>query len=366
MKLLMMYSKRPGRSQWAKKDQPFIIKELSERGIDLLLRYVDDVLLDQNATKALMDSIPWREVAVIDYRYCRGIPRYWKSHYSRFFNHLHAKLDELAEHGHHIVLTPSIATLEWVLSKVKQIKTMESAGIPVIPHFIIPDDNGLQNRFDTVLNTLKSNQWVIKPEISSGGDRICFVNQSSSGFELTLYRVDFYKSKSKILKKIKTKESLVAYINQIYIPSDFPLLIQPLLNVKREVSAVYINRLPHFVERLTADEHHVAHERFAGRNIYVCKPDEAWARLAEQVFQAIPIAARNSVSLRIDLFETNEGQIYFSETEAASNRILLPTTLDYYREDITSPIQSINEQPPSFFIPLKHYVDALSQRLEKA
>ncbi|MCP4400860.1 MAG: hypothetical protein GY801_26610 [bacterium] len=364
-KLLILYSKGHVCGQWSKTDQPLVMQELSDRGINVLVRCVDDALLEEDGIETLIAGIPWNEVAVIDYRYCSGVPRHWNSHYHRFFYSLQTRLNELEQDGHDVEVTPSIATLEWVLSKVRQVKAIERAGIPTIPYRVISHADDFEPIFINSLNALESDKWVLKPDIGSGGDRICFINQNETGFSVTVYRVDFHKNKHKQSKHFAKKNEWVAYISHVYIPSDFPIILQPLLDVKREISAVYIDGLPHFIERLPAEGHHIAHERFGGKNIYVCQPKETWGQLAEEVFHAIPRSARHSISLRLDFFETHEGLFYFSEVEAASNRILLPITLDYYRQDEDTPIQPVAEIPPSFFVPFKRYTNALYQRLTR-
>jgi hypothetical protein len=356
--ILLLYNDGPVQGRGSKKDQPFVEAALQRARIPCLTAGLDAAILSPSATRQFLDDLPWNDIAVIDYRFCRGIPRHWKSHFEAFFTSLFERVAELASKGHPIALTPAPTALDWVLRKSNQLTHIQEAGLRTVPTEIFPNTNELFAHLAEV--AVPPSTWVIKPDIGSGADRVIFLNRSTSGFDLRSYKVSITGEKTENHDQFNSADELSTFLTSYYSARDIPLLLQPRLDIKRELSAVYIGGIPHFIERLPAADHDIAHERFGGSNTYVLSPDERWRSLAQAVYTALPEASYKSASLRIDLFETGEGEFLFSEVEGASNRILIPETIENYRLDPDSPVLTMQSAPAETAAPLDRYIEALN------
>ncbi len=140
-----------------------------------------------------------------------------------------------------------------------------------------------------------------------------------------------------------------------------PILVHNFEEIQGEISAVFINGEPHFVERTLGENTGIAHEKFGGENIFILQPPLAWQTWAHKIYQALPDVAKNTVSLRIDMFERPDGELILSEIEGASHRVLFPETLSYYKEDPTGEKQEMSKLELREISLVKKYIETLSQ-----
>ena len=360
--IVILYSGCRETGKGLKADQRYIEAALIRRSIPYVTFCVDRSIGDPNERRELFAQLREAGGRFYDFRFCRGVPRRWMNGYREFFEPWWSEIICPTEEGPKIATAMDWEALNWVLRKTNQMEAAKRAGVRTINTTVC---GNVAELCEAMVNRREDARgMVIKPSISSGGDRIFVVDRDSSGQRLTgsFFKVDPSGVGSKQSVECEGELSMAEFITSTSGEADFPFLVQDFVEFRRELSAIYIEGIPHHVERWRAEGEFIAHERFGGENLLVDNPSQDWCRAADAVYAELPPAMKHSLSLRIDFFETLDGQLLFSEVEAASNRIMIPESLKRGRSHEGADAVSLQHEEGQESAPLKRYVEGMLRR----
>ncbi|NER51484.1 MAG: hypothetical protein F6J92_33480 [Symploca sp. SIO1A3] len=344
-------------------DLELVVSELKIRGIQVFIFNVQLVAEGGLSFTDFINSYIWEEIDIIDVRYCRGIARNWLSTYKRIFDELQDFLQIQETRGNVITVTPSFATLHWVLYKAGYIKELQEQKISMIPTMIISPPPDGHSEFDIVdyLNQAGSEGIVLKPAVGSGANKLEFIRKvidSEYQYQVKSYYLDNHQEKQ-IINFIKNYQELNSHFQDYCNQINIPILVQHFEKITSEISMVFVGEIPHCIERTTAPNMGIAHERFGGENILIINPSNKWLTFAQEVYQALPEVAKKTISLRIDMFERLDGKLVLSEIEGASHRTFFPEVLQFCKEHPLAEKRRIEQLDLNKIRALKKYVELL-------
>jgi hypothetical protein len=313
------------------------------------------------------DRFIWEEIGLIDIRYCRGVPRNWEKGYKHIFSELNQFLKSRQQQGLQIKVSPSFQTLEWVLDKVAYTEELQRKGILTLPIIAVPPPNYSEHssvKLDIVdhINRADVERIVLKPATGSGANNLEFITKTmgaASKYEVEFYQMDSNNSGKKSTLFLQGEQELYEHFKNYRSSLKQVVIVQDYVKTVAEISAVYINGVPHFVERLTGEDSRVAHERFGGKNTLILDPPQSWRSFAQNVYQTLPATVKNTISIRIDIFQCSDGKLLLSEIEGASQRLFFPETLEYFKKNPHTKSKKIEDFDLLPSDPFKSYIEAL-------
>ena len=343
-------------------DLELVIAGWAEMGIKTEVFNINRLLNGEELFDEVIKNFHWSEIGVIDLRYCRDILRNWEKGYKQIFHKLKEFLELQQAAGNTITVNPSFESLYWVLDKACYLSELWKIGIPTIPTVIFSSSSEELDLLD-YFNRNGVDRIVLKPAISSGADGLEFIKRvkgENNKYEVKKYSWENGQALQKIIL-LEGDRQLRSHFIDYHQRHKLPILLQKFEEIKSEISAVFINSKPHFVQRSLGENTEIAHEKFGGENIFILKPPEAWQNLADKIYQALPDEAKNIVSLRIDMFERMDGELILSEIEGASHRVLFPETLSYYKEYPQGEKLEISKLELREISLVKKYIETLSK-----
>lgn len=359
------------RSEHTHDDLNFVIQRLESVGVATEVFNVGSLFNNNLSFSDFVNRFDWGKIGVIDIRYCRGLPRRWEEGYKSIFSNLNQFLTSQQEQGNTIRVTPSIQTIEWVLDKAGYMEELQ--GIAAVPTVIIPPlfHNKEQQPIDFDITAYFSrknvDRIVLKPTIGSGADNLEFiakVDKDSHKYEVELYQRDSSDAGCKDIIPLADDQTLRAHFQDYRTRLNRPVMLQDYVETVCEVSAVYINGIPHFVERSLGENTKIAHEKFGGENTFVLHPPQSWKTFAQEVYQALPDSAKKTVSIRIDIFNCTDGRLLLSEIEGASHRVFFPEFLTHFKENPEAEKQEIKHLKFQINNPAENYIRTLCNWLQ--
>ncbi len=355
------------RSKQTHEDINLVITKLEAVGVlvqvfDVGLLFTGELSFDE-----FTRMISWEEIAAIDIRYCRGLPRNWEKGYKSIFSKLDQFLKKQQKRGNIIRVTPSMETLEWVLDKAAYLPELQALGIPTVPTVLVPPLPSASSSTDDFNIVDYADRYavegiVLKPAVGSGADNLEFISKVKNGkfkYQVERYQRDSSDLGKKELIPLKDDRDLISHFQNYRSKSSLPTLVQNYMEVVREISAVYVDGAIHFVERLTGKNNRIAHEKFGGKNILILEPPQSWKSFARDVYLVLPEVVKNEISIRIDIFQCLDGRLLLSEIEGASHRLFFPEFLQFFKEHPDDQPQEITNSESESSKPLENYLNSL-------
>ena len=346
-------------------DIDFISHEIEMQGVKVQKFDVEPLFNHQLSFESFVEKFNWDEIGLIDVRYCRGLPRRWESGYKTIFTKLDRFLSLQKEQGRHIRTIPSFRALNWVLNKAGYLADLRSHDLPMARTELIPDINERQASEFVVshyMNQTDLEHIVIKPSVGSGSDGMEFISRVKAGkykYLVEQYQRDKSDSGLKNTFGLENDDALNQHFRAYRFRYKMPIILQEFIRITGEISAVYIDGIPHFIERTLGQNTKIAHEKFGGENILIHHPPDSWRTLADKIYKLIPAAIRKRNSIRIDMFECEDRGLLFSEIEGASHRLFFEEFLAFYKEHYEDEKQEIKADKPLKYSSSNRYIKML-------
>lgn len=278
----------------------------------------------------IIRNLDWQDIDLIDLRYTRGSLTSFDK-YTGIIHRLNDFIEKQAAQGHSIKMVPGYDEILWIASKANYFGHLKKHSVEMIPTSIIhrhsvwprpstEDPDNIEDAIKGVFNHLEQShgkKFVLKPSLSSLAKKIVFIDCHSDGsYELNFPHID---EKSRTVTYATSKEFsefLRNYFEYTVSPDESFLVQDYVLNL--EISAVFVDGLPHFIEREPGEESHVAHYRYGGKDSLLKKPSLELVKFVRKIYQALPLVIQNSPFLRIDVMWDKDKKNYiFGEIEGA-------------------------------------------------
>lgn len=317
-------------------DSAAVEASLKRRGVEVLRA---DFSNDINETIA---NIPWHRVSAIDLRNMRGGLTQF-DFYTTVVDLLSAKISAEKLRGHHISMTLSKETIEWVAHKAVYFAKLKELGISTLPTKTIEfgtagrdianftDTAKVSDAVDNAVNYIKgresTDRFVLKPSTSALAQGLIFIDYCRDEGTYSISQpqpkgASNDNESEMIFHSGLPEDEFKSALNQYlvnYRTHDKRWLLQDFIE-NLETSAVYVDGKPHFVTRHTG-ETDIAHGNYGGVD-KVTDQNEIDPKLiafVDRIHSCLPECVRNSPFFRIDVMKNLETDEYMlGEIEGAA------------------------------------------------